>query len=310
MSEPVVECVPNFSEGRDPEVLASLRLALSEVPGATLLDVHTDPWHARSVFTVAGARSAVAEAAFRGARAAAELIDLTRHHGEHPRIGAADVVPFVPLEGMELGGLRGAGMEACVRLARETGRRIAEELEVPVYLYGRAARRPEREQLASIRRGGFEGLRDAIREDPERAPDFGPRELHPTAGATAVGARDVLVAYNIFLDTHDPEPARAIARRIRTSDGGLPAVQALGFLVSGRAQVSTNLLDVGRTSPKGVFDAVRREAESLGVEVTRSEIVGLLPEEALPPDPERALLLREPAGDKALERRIREALGG
>lgn len=310
MSDPVVECVPNFSEGRDPEVLAALRLALSEVAGAAVLDVHTDPWHARSVFTVAGAASAVAEAAFRGARAAAELIDLTRHRGEHPRIGAADVVPFVPLEGMELGGLRGADMEACVRLARETGRRIAKELEIPVYLYGRAARRPEREQLAPIRRGGFEGLREAIREDPERAPDFGPRELHPTAGATAVGARDVLVAYNVFLDAEDPEPARAIARRIRASDGGLPAVQALGFLVSGRAQVSTNLLDVGRTPPKEVFDAVRREAESLGVEVTRSEIVGLLPEHALPPDPEGALMLREPAVEKALERRIREALGG
>ncbi len=296
------ECVPNFSEGRDEAVVAELARAADSVPGAAVLDVHRDASHHRSVITLAGEPAAVAEAAFRSVQAATRLIDLRSHAGEHPRIGAADVVPFVPLEGVS--------MERCVELARATGRRIAGELDVPVYLYGEAARSPERRTLAAIRRGGFEGLARAIRTDGSRAPDLGPARLHPTAGATAVGARPVLVAYNVLLDTDRVEVAREIAREIRASGGGLPAVQALGFSVDGRAQVSTNLLDVDTTPPVAVFDEVRERAARRGLEVAGSEIVGLIPARALPPDPERRLRLGEPAGPHVLERRIEEALGG
>lgn len=297
-----VECVPNFSEGRDERVLAALVRAAESVPAARVLDLHRDGWHHRSVLTLAGEPGAVAEAAFRSVQAAVRLIDLRRHTGEHPRIGAADVVPFVPLEG--------ADMARCVELAEATGRRIADQLGVPVYLYGEAARRPERRALVSIRRGGFEGLSRAIRSDRTRAPDLGPPRLHPTAGATAVGARPVLVAYNVLLDTDRVEVAREIAGEIRASSGGLPAVQALGFLVEGRAQVSTNLRDVDRTPPAAVFDAVRERARAREVEVAASEIVGLVPERALPPDPAARLRLREPVEPHVLERRLAEELGG
>jgi len=301
MSAPLVECVPNFSEGRDAGVLEALAAALRSVPGAGLLDVHADASHHRSVFTLAGRPGAVAEAAYRAARVAVERIDLRRHRGEHPRIGAVDVVPFVPL--------RGASMELCVELAERTGSRIADELGVPVYLYARAARRPGRERLAGIRAGGFEGLREAVRRDPDRRPDFGPPRLHPGAGATAVGARPILVAYNVLLESGEVEPAKRIARRIRASDGGLPAVQALGFLVDGRAQVSTNLLDVDRTPPLAVFEAVRREAVREGVAVAGSEIVGLVPERALPGGAEERLRLEGPAARHVLERRLEAVLG-
>jgi glutamate formiminotransferase len=306
----VVECVPNFSEGRDEAVIAALSDAAASVPGVAVLDLHRDPWHHRSVLTLAGSPGAVSEAAFRTVSAAADRIDLRGHRGEHPRIGAADVVPFVPLEGLDLGHRTGGDMEDCVAAARETGRRIARELEIPVFLYGAAALRPDREVPASFRTGGFEALRDSIGSEPRVTPDFGPGRVHPTAGATAVGARGILVAYNVLLETDDPEPAREIAREIRASGGGLPAVQALGFLVEGRAQVSTNLLDVDRTRPLEVFEAVRERAAARGIGVRGSEIVGLLPRRALPPAAEESLGLREPADGKVLEERIREELGG
>jgi glutamate formiminotransferase len=225
---PLVECVPNFSEGRDGDTIDALRSAITGVAGALLLDVHIDPSHHRSVFTFAAPPEAAVEAAFRAAAVARERIDLRRHRGVHMRIGATDVVPFVPL--------RGTTLDDCVALARHLGERIGRELEIPVYLYARAATRPERERLADLRRGGFEQLATRLNGDPAAAPDFGPRHPHPTAGATAVGARPVLVAYNVWLDTPDLEPARAIAREIRASSGGLPAVQAAGFTVAGRAR--------------------------------------------------------------------------
>lgn len=298
---PLLECVPNFSEGRDKAVLEALREAGGSVEGAALLDVHADRFHHRSVFTLAGHPDAVAEAAFRMVRVAVDRIDLRSHRGEHPRIGAADVVPFVPLKGIE--------MFDAVAVAEATGDRIVRELGVPVYLYGEAAGRPERETLATIRRGGFEGLLEAVESDPGRAPDLGPARLHPSAGAISVGARDVLVAYNVFLGTDDVEAARAIARGIRSSSGGLPALQALGFRVEGRAQVSMNLLDVDRTPPVAAYREIRRRAEAKGVEVDRSEIVGLVPERALSAEDAREIRMEGSREERLLERRIAEALG-
>lgn len=297
----IVECVPNFSEGRNPEVIAALKDSILSVPGVRLLDVQSDPSHHRSVFTFIGSPEAVSEAAFRAIRTAAERIDLNRHRGEHPRMGAADVVPFVPVSGV--------GMEDCVALARNLGERVGRELEIPVYLYARAATRPERESLPKIRKGGFEALRELIGRDPDKDPDFGPRRIHPTAGCTAIGARAFLVAYNIYLDSSDVEVAEAIAREIRTSSGGLPAVQAKGFEVDGKAQVSTNLLDIDVTSPSKVFSVVREKAAARGIEVLKSEVVGLVPERAIWEAAREALKLDGPVEPHLLEPRIRQAMG-
>ncbi|MSR05961.1 MAG: glutamate formimidoyltransferase [Gemmatimonadetes bacterium] len=273
MKTGVVECVPNFSEGKAPDVLRALEQAMRGVPGAHLLDIHSDPFHHRSVFTLAGAPDAVLEAAFSGARVARAEIDLRTHRGQHPRMGAADVIPFVPLEG--------ATMEQCVDLAQRLGKRIGDELAVPVFLYGEAASRPERENLAQVRRGEFEGLSDAIGRDPAHAPDFGPHRIHATAGATAVGARGILVAFNVYLATPDMAIAKAVARAIRSSSGGLPGVRSLAFSVGGRAQVSTNLLDVDQTPPLRAYQAIAEEASKLGATTEHSEMVGLCPERAL-----------------------------
>lgn len=309
-ASPLVECVPNFSEGRDRELIDDLVEAASSVDGAKVIDVAPDRWHNRTVLTLVGEPDPLAQAVFRAVVEAARRIDLNEHEGEHPRIGAADVVPFVSLDGLDLGGNRGADIHRCVTLAGRVGRRIADELRIPVFLYGEAARRAGRDVPASFRRGGFETLREKIESDPARTPDFGPPRVHRSAGATAVGARRILVAYNIFLDTGDVEVARRIARTIRDSGGGLPHVQALGFEVDGRAQVSTNLLRVRSVPPLEVFEAVRREADGEGVEVTGSEIIGLAPEEALPADARESLMLDADPAEKSLERRIREALGG
>jgi len=295
VSAPLVECVPNFSEGRDHFVIESLRRAITGVAGARLIDVQVDAAHHRSVFTFVAPPAAAVEAAFRAMQVALERIDLTRHQGEHPRMGATDVVPFVPM--------RGVTMDECVALARRLGERAGKELEIPVYLYARAATRPERERLPDIRKGEFEGLRQRIGTDPAAAPDFGPPRIHPTAGATAIGARPFLVAYNIYLDTTDVSVAKAIAQKIRTSGGGLPAVQAAGFDVNGRAQVSMNLLDIDQTSPATVFGAVEAEARARGTAVQRSEIVGLIPERGLLGAAALALKLPD-AGDHVLESRI------
>src|SRR5256886_5630373 len=274
MPSPLIECVPNFSAGRDHATIEALRTAPTTVPGVRLLDVQADTSHNRSVFTFVAPPDAAVEAALSAMRVATERIDLTKHRGEHPRMGATDVVPFIPV--------RDVTMDQCVALARRCGERAAAELLIPIYLYARAAVRPERERLPDIRKGEFEGLRERIGTDPAADPDFGPRRIHPTAGATAVGARLFLVAFNIYLDTADVGVAKEIAKRIRTSSGGLPAVQASGFDVGGRAQVSMNLLDIDTTPPAAVYAAVETEARAPGVAVVRSEIVGLLPPRALP----------------------------
>jgi glutamate formiminotransferase len=271
----VVECVPNFSEGRRPGVVEALAQAIASVEGVQLLDREMDASHNRSVITFIGSRAAVAEAAFQGAKKAVELIDMNLHRGEHPRIGALDVLPFVPIAGV--------AMEACVALAREVGQRIAEELQVPVYLYARAATRPDRRILADIRRGEYEGLKSEIETVPDRRPDFGPARLHPTAGAIAVGARPILIAWNVNLATTDLGLAKRIAKEIRESDGGFPAVQAKGFELKdkGLVQVSMNALDYRATNLVTVFDAIKARAAAAGVGIAGTEIVGLIPLDAL-----------------------------
>ena len=300
MPAPLVECVPNFSEGTHSATLDALRAAITSVPGAQLLDVQADASHNRAVFTFVAPPPAAVEAAFRAVAVARDRIDLTRHRGEHPRMGATDVVPFVPV--------RDVTMDDCVALARALGERVARELDIPVFLYARAAMRPERERLPDVRKGEFEGLRERIGTDPLADPDFGPRRIHPTAGATAVGARPFLVAYNVYLDAQDVGIAKDIAKKIRTSGGGLPALQASGFEVEGKAQVSMNLLDIDVTSPAMVFEAVRAEAQARGVGIWKSEIVGLIPERAVLAAG-AALLQCPDAAAHVLEAKIRAAEG-
>jgi len=300
MASPLVECVPNFSDGRDAGVINAIRQAMTAVPGVRLLDVQSDQAHHRSVFTFVAPPQAAVEAAFRAMRVARERIDLNGHKGEHPRMGATDVVPFVPV--------REITMEECVALARQLAERVGRELEIPVYLYAKAAARPERERLPDIRKGEFEGLRERIGKDAAADPDFGPKHIHPTAGATAIGARPFLVAYNVYLDTSDVAIAKEIAKTVRTSSGGLPGVQASGFSVGGLAQVSMNLLDIDVTSPATVFAAVEAEAKKRGVGISKSEIVGLIPERGILNAGADRLLLPD-APDHLLEAKIREAEG-
>lgn len=296
----MIECVPNFSEGRRQEVIDAIAAAITSVPGAPVIDIHADADHHRSVITFAGSPEAVAEAAFRAVRQAAELIDMTRHRGEHPRIGATDVLPFVPLHG--------ATLDQCVTLARAVGQRIGDELTIPVYLYGAAALRPDRLELPALRRGEYEGLHDTIATDPGRAPDFGPARLG-SAGAVAVGARAALIAYNLYLSTDDVTIAKRIARSIRASSGGLRGVRALGMLVQGRAQVSMNLTDYRTTPAHRVVEMVEREAARYGVQVTTGELVGLVPADALFGAGCATLRLHDFSDDQVLERRLEQALG-
>lgn len=271
----LVECVPNFSEGRDAAKVEAIIAALLDGPEVFLLDREMDADHNRSVITLVGTRESIGAAALRGIGKAAELIDLARHQGAHPRLGATDVVPFVPVAGVTI--------EECVRIAEWVAEETWRRFGIPTYLYEAAARRPERKNLENIRRGQFEGLRDEIRINPERRPDFGEAELHPTAGATVVGARKFLIAYNINLNTPNVELARTIAKKIRASSGGFPCVKAMGVQLKARglAQVSMNLTDFEATSIGAVFDAVKSEAAARGVEIAGSEIVGLIPRRAL-----------------------------
>ena len=311
---PIIEAVPNFSEGRRAGVIDELAAAV-ERSGARLLDRTSDADHNRTVFTVAGPPEPVLQGLFNAVEAAVARIDLRRHRGVHPRLGAADVVPLVPI--------RNSTLADCARLALQLGRRIGIELDLPVYLYGEAATRRERRDLADVRRGEYEALVRDIR-DPRRAPDFGPAKVGP-AGAVVVGARPLLIAFNVFLRTADVAVARTIARQIRERDGGLPAVRALGLLVDGRAQVSMNLVDYQATSPHTAVEAVRRQAARNGVEIDRSELIGLIPQGALPgseeQDPDRAreslsagalaaaadaLLLPDLTADRVLEVALRQ----
>lgn len=299
----LVECVPNFSEGRRPEAIARIRDAIVAVQEARLLDVSSDTSHNRTVITFVVPVTRAVDAAFAGIRAARDVIDLNEHRGEHPRMGATDVVPFVPLEGTT--------MDDCIALARALGERVGRELEIPVYLYERAATRPDRENLADVRRGEFEGLRDEIGRNPNRAPDYGPNRIHPTAGAVAIGARPFLVAFNVYLgDKRNVPVAKEVARAVRGSSGGLKYVKGLGLEVDGQAQVSMNLVDTEQTPIHRAFDAVKMEAEARGVSPTWSEIVGLVPERALFDTAARHLRLRDFTPDLILERRVRAAVGG
>lgn len=292
----IVECVPNFSEGRDPGTITCISEAIRAVSGATLLSVEPDKDYNRTVVTFVGTPAAVVEAAFSATKAAAACIDMRRHKGEHPRIGATDVVPFVPVSGVT--------MEECVALARQYGQRVGEELKIPVYLYEEAATRPERRNLSTVRKGEYEGLAEKLK-DPAWVPDFGPAVMNEASGATVTGARFFLIAYNVNLRTNDPKIAQEIALRIRESGrlkkdaagepvlddkgrkvmipGTLPAVKAMGVLLEAHniAQVSINLVNFTVTPPHVAFEEVKRQAATLGVEVTGSEIVGLTPLEAL-----------------------------
>jgi glutamate formiminotransferase len=277
MSGPVVECVPNFSEGTDVRRVEAIVSAM-RVDGVRLLDWSMDADHNRSVVTIAGDPAAVVEAAVRAAGKAAELIDLTRQQGVHPRIGAADVIPFVPISGIKL--------EQCALLARQAGLEIWRRFGVPVYFYEAAAARPDRANLEEVRRGQFEGLRDAVRQEPARRPDLGGPGLHPTAGACAVGARKFLVAYNIHFDTADVAMVRAIAREIRAASGGLKGVKAMGVLAHGRAQLSMNITDFEVTPVSQVFKAVSRLALRHKAVPVEGQVIGLLPEAACERDSE------------------------
>lgn len=298
----LVECVPNFSEGRDRSKVDAIVAAIREVPGVFVLAWESDTDHNRSVVTMAGEPEAVREAAVRAVGKAAELIDLTRQTGAHPRIGATDVVPFVPIDGVTLAD--------CVVLAKQAADEIWKRFRIPTYLYEAAAQRPERTNLENIRRGQFEGLREEVLRNPDRAPDVGEARLHPTAGATVVGARKFLIAYNINLDTPDTNIAKAIAKKIRFSSGGLPAVKAMGVDLRARnlAQVSMNLTDFETTPVHRVFEEVQRQAAQQGVGIAGSEIIGLIPRRAIEMTADHFLKVENFSPKMVLENRLEDAL--
>ncbi len=301
----LVECVPNFSEGRDKAKVDAIVEAMKR-DGVYLLDREMDSDHNRCVITLVGEREAIQEAAIRGVGKAAELIDLTQHQGAHPRMGAADVVPFIPIDGVTL--------EDCVAMAKHVGAEIWKRYQVPVYLYEAAAATPERQGLENVRRGQFEGLREEVKTNPARQPDFGPEfsqaALHPTAGATVVGARKALVAYNVFLNTTDVAIAKKIAKAVRQSSGGFRFVKGAGFLVRGLAQVSMNLTDFEQTPVHRVFEFVKREAARYGVSPLSSEIVGLIPKKALEDAAEWFLQVESFDSSLILENRLAAVMSG
>ena len=297
----LVECVPNFSEGRDKAKVDAIVDAM-KMDGVYLLDREMDADHNRCVITLVGERERLQEAAIRGVGRAAELIDLTQHQGAHPRMGAADVVPFIPIDGVTI--------EDCVAMARSVGEQVWKRYQIPVYLYEAAATSPERQNLENIRRGQFEGIRTDIATNPARKPDFGEARVHPTAGATVVGARKFLIAYNVFLNTPDVEIAKKIAKAVRFSSGGMRFVKGAGFLVRGLAQVSMNLTDFEQTPIHRVFEAVRREAVRYGATPVSSEIVGLIPKKALESAAEWFLQVENFDSSSILENRLAVVMGG
>jgi glutamate formiminotransferase len=297
----LVECVPNFSEGRDKAKIDAILEAM-KMAGVYLLDREMDADHNRCVITLVGDPTNVAEAAIRGVGKAAELIDLTKHSGAHPRLGAADVVPFIPIEGV--------GLEDCVALAKRAGEEIWKRYKVPVYLYEAAALRPERQNLENVRRGQFEGIREEVKTNPDRHPDFGDAALHPTAGAVIVGARKFLVAYNVYLNTPDVEIAKKIGKAVRFSNGGFRYVKGMGVQVRGLAQVSMNLTDTDQTPIARVFEFVKREAARYGVMPVSSEIVGLIPKKALEDAAEWFLQIENFDSSLILENRLAGVMSG
>jgi len=301
MSTTLVECVPNFSEGRDKAKVDAIVDAM-KVDGVYLLDRKMDADHNRCVITLVGEREAIQEAAIRGVGKAADLIDLNAHKGAHPRMGAADVVPFIPIDGVTI--------EDCVAMARHVGEEVWKRFQIPVYLYEAAAATPERQNLENIRRGQFEGIRAEIGTNAARKPDFGEARMHPTAGATVVGARKFLIAYNVFLNTPDVEIAKKVAKAVRFSSGGMRFVKGAGFLVRGLAQVSMNLTDFEQTPVHRVFEMVKREAERYGVTPVSSEIVGLIPKKALEQAAEWFLQVEDFDSSLILENRLTAVMSG
>jgi glutamate formiminotransferase len=301
LSQPIVECVPNFSEGRDSACIDAIESAITSVEGSVVLDRTSDPDHNRTVITFAGQSSSVVESAVRAAAVAAERINLNEQSGVHPRLGAMDVLPFVPLAG--------ANMAHCIAIAHQAGHRIWEKLRIPVYFYEAAALRSDRVKLENVRRGEFEALRTSGREADERGPDVGGPALHPTAGAVIVGARKLLIAFNVNLKSTDLALAKSIARRIRTSSGGFPAVKALGLRLMSRGlvQVSMNLTDFEQTPPRAVFAEIARLAAEAGVELEESELVGLIPEKALEGTSPNELQLADFDAQRILENRLRSS---
>jgi glutamate formiminotransferase len=303
MTSRLIECVPNFSEGRRPETVRSIADAISSSKNACVLDTHIDPDHNRSVITFVAPPENIVDAAVNAVRRASELIDMRTHTGEHPRLGATDVLPFVPLDGVS--------MDDCVRIAHEAGTIIARALSIPVYYYERAALRPERVNLEDVRRGALELLREQISINPDRAPDAGLAQVHKIAGAIAVGARPFLIAFNVILRSSDITIARQIARTIRARNGGLPFVKALGFQLQTRrlVQVSMNLINYEVTGMSAAYDAVQREADNIGVEIESAEIVGLIPQNALDRDAAYFTKLENFSESKILEHQIRKICG-
>ncbi len=300
MPSPLIECVPNFSEGRDSAVVEAIVAAMA-VDGVSLLDFSRDPDHNRLVVTIAGPPAAVVESAVRGAGRAAELIDLSSQRGVHPRIGAADVIPFVPV--------RDISLDQCVLFARQAGAAIWNRHAIPVYFYEAAAARPDRALLENVRQGQFEGLRDAVKREVARRPDVGGPDLHPTAGASAVGARRFLIAWNLYLNTADVATARAIAREIRASAGGLTGVKAIGVLAHGEAQISMNITDFRQTPLSQVYQAVEQKAARFGVRIARGELIGLVPEAAAERESEWLRHFHEfNPEEKILERKLEHPL--
>ena len=295
----LVECIPNFSEGRDKKIIDVIVNEIKKVKNVSLLDVESDPDHNRSVVTFIGEPEAVKKAAFLSTAKAKELIDMNKHKGEHPRMGATDVIPFVPISDIT--------MKECVELAKELGKEIGEKLKIPVYLYAEAATRSDRIRLPDIRKGEYEGLKEEIKTNPDKKPDFGPSQLS-SAGATTVGARPPLIAFNVNLNTNDLQIANDIAKLIRESSGGFKAVQAKGFDIKERnlVQVSMNLLDYNITPIFKVFDTIKEEAKKRGVEVVGSEVIGLVPMDALIDVTEHYLKIENFKKDQILEKRLSE----
>ena len=299
MKQKLIECIPNFSEGRRPEVIEAIVSAIKAVAGALVLNYSSDPDHNRSVVTFVGTPEAVGEAAFSAIRIASTLIDLDKHQGTHPRLGATDVVPFVPLSG--------ATMDDCIQLAHEVGKRVGNELDIPVYLYEAAATRPNRKLLEQVRHREYEALKTTISDDPERAPDYGPLKVG-NAGATIIGARNPLVAFNVYLTTDDIKVAQKIARVIRASAGGFPYVKALGMLVNGRAQVSMNFTNTSETPLAPVIEAIKREAGQVGVTIHHSELIGLISNSVLVDVATSYLKLEGFSPEQILEYKLSQAL--
>ena len=297
----LVECIPNFSEGRDKKKINKICRAITSVKGILLLDVESDPAHNRSVITFAGEPNVVLKAAFQATKTAAQIIDLNHHKGEHPRMGATDVIPLVPISGIT--------MKKCVKLAQKLGEKIGEKLKIPVYLYEKSAKREDRKNLANIRKGEYEGLKKEIGKIADRNPDFGPKHMGK-AGATVVGAREPLIAYNVNLDTQNIKIAKAIAKKIREKDGGFKNVKALGFELKDRGitQVSMNLTNYKITPPHIVFDAIKKEAKKYGVEVLESEIIGLIPQKALIKEAKHHLKIKKFRNDQVLENILKKKI--